>query len=556
MEFEQTKTTKTNTTNKPKKNETAVFLETDFSNEGLDFLNKQGMKLGLNASKLSPMEVKTIEHIYKSKKIDVVIEKSKDKYSDDIAYFYSERDDIYKLFDENNFVGELIRIGFRRAEAVKLFKEIWVNRFRKFDLLKELTERERKVYSKKMTFIDNSIQFKNKIIVYSKKHSKLQVINRNKDNPNKYPSINKMPYNIDLEKHTLNPIIEEYFMNIAGGDKKIKEFYLDVMATIFLPNNIVGRMFWFYGEGGLGKSEMMSWISRILGDHNVSSVEMDEWNVNNSNRGFKLHQIESKLLNIDDDYSKNMMKNTGRLKSAITSVNSATYDVKNHQPIAFKAKCKFFVGTNAIPVFHSADSGDLRRNIVIPFRAKFGKEYDFNKLDTFEIYENMINEMVKRAEIMANGKPHNKGVLEGRIPEEVRKMTSSIVDLKTLILNFLYGEWNTIHEHIEANDYETNDFIFKKGQDKNTSFYIDMSVFVGQFNKYLKEIGEVDSKNKGNYDIKTIKKEFEKQDWTYLQQFKPQDVNGKTRRVIKIKYGNLFDCIEEVKLREEEVGSK
>tara|TARA_R110002012_G_scaffold233429_2_gene406620 strand:+ start:1104 stop:1523 length:420 start_codon:yes stop_codon:yes gene_type:complete len=138
-----------------------------------------------------------------------------------------------------------------------------------------------------------------------------------------------------------------------------------MLASVFLPNELVSKLFYIYGIGGKGKSDFIRGvINPLVGYDNVSNVKIDFFDERKSNKEFRLGDINGKLVNLDDDFSGMKLINTGNIKSVVTGKADFQADIKGEKPITFKPNCKIFINTNKKPEFANFDSGDRRRTDI------------------------------------------------------------------------------------------------------------------------------------------------------------------------------------------------
>lgn len=175
-----------------------------------------------------------------------------------------------------------------------------------------------------------------------------------------------------------NPAAESELMDstldkIACHDSNIRNLLEECIGSCLYRSNTLGggKAFILTGEGANGKSTFIYIIQKVLGEENISALDVKE-----VNERFKNAELFGKLANIGDDISTDYIPDVGVLKKLITGERIGGIERKGQDPFEFNNYSKFIFSANDIPRMGGAkDSKPLRRRfIIIPFNAVFSPE--------------------------------------------------------------------------------------------------------------------------------------------------------------------------------------
>ena len=130
---------------------------------------------------------------------------------------------------------------------------------------------------------------------------------------------------------------------------------------------LVGRAAGEGGEASNGKSSYLSVIRQIIGDRNVSSLDMATLG-----QRFQSQRIVGKLANIGDDIPNGFLKGDelSTFKKAVTG-DRLYCDVKGADGFEFDPTALLVFSMNQVPRLGDVSEGTLRRMQLVPFRARF-----------------------------------------------------------------------------------------------------------------------------------------------------------------------------------------
>ena len=123
------------------------------------------------------------------------------------------------------------------------------------------------------------------------------------------------PYSIDIE---YDPncesvqVVDDYINHLTDNEPEYREFLLEILAHPLIVNKefkrLMGRFFFFVGDGGNGKGTLLTIIRKILNDKNCSSLDIDKMTDERY-----LASMISKLVNLGDDIQDKPI-NTEKMK--------------------------------------------------------------------------------------------------------------------------------------------------------------------------------------------------------------------------------------------------
>lgn len=179
---------------------------------------------------------------------------------------------------------------------------------------------------------------------------------------------NKIPWDYDptayceLTDHTLD--------KMACEDPEIRNLMEEMIGYTFYRRNELGKAFVLTGEKSNGKSTFLDMIKTMLGNQNVSSLDLGELG-----ERFKTAELFGKLANIGDDIEDDFVKSTGVFKKLVTG-DALNVERKGKDPFDFSNYSKLLFSANNIPRLGKGRGAAAitRRLIIIPFNAKFSKD--------------------------------------------------------------------------------------------------------------------------------------------------------------------------------------
>lgn len=199
---------------------------------------------------------------------------------------------------------------------------------------------------------------------------------------------NKIDYNYNPQAKS--EIVDKTLDKLACGDKEIRALLEEAIGYCFFRRNELRKCFILTGDKRNGKSTYLSIIETILGENNISSLDLKELD-----KQFKTAELFGKLANIGDDIGDEFIPNPAIFKKLVSG-NSITVERKGKDPFKFCNYSKLLFSANDIPRIKDKSGAVKDRLIIIPFEVTFNKsdpDYDpyiKDKLTTPEAIEYFI----------------------------------------------------------------------------------------------------------------------------------------------------------------------
>lgn len=191
---------------------------------------------------------------------------------------------------------------------------------------------------------------------------------------------NMIPWEYDPEAY--NELADKTLDKLACNDKQVRSLLEEIIGYCFFRRNELRKAFVLTGEKANGKSTFLDLIIEILGDENVSSLDLGELGDR-----FKTAELFGKLANIGDDIGDEFISDTSTFKKLVTG-DRINVEKKGQDPFDFNNYSKLIFSANEIPrLGRGRDSAALlSRIIIIPFNARFSKsDPDFDPFIKYKL---------------------------------------------------------------------------------------------------------------------------------------------------------------------------
>lgn len=232
-----------------------------------------------------------------------------------------------------------------------------------------LKQQQRKeVLSFMMAYIDentsvssaNYIAFKNGI--YDLSTDNLEGFSQDKIMTNKI--------NWDYNPNAYSELIDNVLNDLSCDDKKVRLLLEEVIGYTFYRRNELRKAFMLKGKRHNGKSTFIDMIAYLLGEDNISSLDL-----NDLSHEYKAAGLFGKLANLGDDIEDEFIPSAGIFKKVVSG-DRMNANVKFAAPIEFNPYCKLIFSGNTIPRLGRGRDSDaiLDRLIIVPFNASFNKD--------------------------------------------------------------------------------------------------------------------------------------------------------------------------------------
>ena len=242
------------------------------------------------------------------------------------------------------------------------------------------------------------IQFKNVLVDIK--------TGRNYESTPKYFCTNPIPWTIG--KETATPNIDIIFEEWVG--KEYVQTLKEIAAYCMLSDYPIHRIFCFLGSGRNGKSKYLQLIERILGEDNVTSVDLDTL----MQSRFEMFNLYKKLAVQMGETNFTTMSRTATLKK-LTGQDKISFEAKNKDPIADVNYAKLLVSTNNLPDTEDKTDGFFRRWVCIDFPNEFAEGKEVLDRIPEEEYNNFCTAAVEiLSDLLKKGSFTNEGTIAER----------------------------------------------------------------------------------------------------------------------------------------------
>lgn len=200
---------------------------------------------------------------------------------------------------------------------------------------------------------------------------------------------NKIRWKYNSEAYS--ELADKTLNKIACNDPQIRALLEEAIGYCFYRRNELGKAFILTGDKSNGKSTFLSMVQCLLGDENISSLDLKELGDR-----FKTAEMFGKLANIGDDIGDEFIANPAIFKKLVTG-ERVSAERKGQNPFEFNNYSKLLFSANNIPRIKDKTGAVQRRLTIIPFDARFSADDpDFNPyikhlLKTDEVMEYLIN---------------------------------------------------------------------------------------------------------------------------------------------------------------------
>ena len=165
---------------------------------------------------------------------------------------------------------------------------------------------------------------------------------------------------------------DNWLTEALGGDAELVKVCYEVIGSIFHKGSVsMQRGVLMVGEGGTGKSMLLSLIEKMIGQKNLCARSWYQF----GDSEFAFGDLFGKALAMDSDILVEKPI-SGAVKPAVTG-NILTCNQKHIQPFDFKPFATWIGGINKFPKTRDKTWGFFRRWIVIPWNKNYETNSQF-----------------------------------------------------------------------------------------------------------------------------------------------------------------------------------
>lgn len=280
----------------------------------------------------------------------------------------------------------------------------------------------------------------------------------------KFKNLISTNYNPDAYSEVVDSTLD----NIACGDKDIRTLILEMIGYCLYRRNELGKAFIFVGSGSNGKSTLITMIRSLLGDENVSSLDIKDLS-----KEFKLSMLYGKLANLGDDISSGFIDDSSEFKKLITG-ETMSAQRKFQDPFDFKNYSKFIFSANKLPKTNDKSHGFYRRFCPIPLNARFdvkNKGFDLfiiDRLTSPEALEYLLKLAIENLHNVLNNRKFTEPISVLELKQSYRLQNNNVMQFydetnlvimdNTLKSYYLkYQSWciETGHKHCSKSEFKS-----------------------------------------------------------------------------------------------------
>ncbi len=230
-----------------------------------------------------------------------------------------------------------------------------------------------------------------------------------------------IPHNIGMSYET--PTIDRLFTDWLGDKKDI---LYEIAAYCLLDAYPIHRMFILFGGGRNGKGQFMEFLTRLVGENNTTSTELDLL-IKSRFEAAKLYKKKLALIG-ETDFSA--IKDTAKIKK-ITGYDKIGGEFKQKKPFDFNNTAKIVIATNSIPETLDKTDAFFSRCIIVEFKNRFDISIPVIDLIPEKEYENFIKNQVEHTlpALLARGVFKDEGTIEEKA-EKYEKLSNPFSNFK------------------------------------------------------------------------------------------------------------------------------
>ena len=181
---------------------------------------------------------------------------------------------------------------------------------------------------------------------------------------------NKIPWNYNPDAYS--ELADRTLNKLACDDENIRALLEECIGYCFYRRNELGKAFILTGDKSNGKSTFLDCMKSILGDQNISALDLKELGDR-----FNTAMMFGKLANIGDDIGDDFLQGSQvSIFKKIVTGNRIKAERKGQDPFEFNPYIKLLFSANDIPRMKDKTGAVLRRLVIIPFNAAFSKDSD------------------------------------------------------------------------------------------------------------------------------------------------------------------------------------
>nr|DAP78057.1 MAG TPA: dsDNA helicase [Caudoviricetes sp.] len=186
---------------------------------------------------------------------------------------------------------------------------------------------------------------------------------------------NQIPWDYNPEAYS--ELADDTLDKLACGDPAVRSLLEECIGYCFYRANDYKKSFMLTGKGNNGKSTFLDCVKAILGDGNISALDLKELGDR-----FSTSMMFGKLANIGDDIGDDFLQGSQvAIFKKVVSGNRIKAERKGQDPFEFNPYVKLLFSANDIPRMKDKTGAVLNRLVIIPFNARFTKYLPSGEID-------------------------------------------------------------------------------------------------------------------------------------------------------------------------------
>ena len=186
---------------------------------------------------------------------------------------------------------------------------------------------------------------------------------------------NQIPW--DYNPDAYSELADSTLNKLACDDAAIRALLEECIGYCFYRANDYKKSFMLTGKGNNGKSTFLDCVKAILGDRNISALDLKELGDR-----FSTSMMFGKLANIGDDIGDDFLQGSQvSVFKKVVSGNRIKAERKGQDPFEFNPYVKLLFSANDIPRMKDKTGAVLNRLVIIPFNARFTKYLPSGEID-------------------------------------------------------------------------------------------------------------------------------------------------------------------------------
>lgn len=191
---------------------------------------------------------------------------------------------------------------------------------------------------------------------------------------------NKINWNFNPDAYS--ELVDTTLNKLSCNDNSIRALLEEAIGYSFFRRNELRKSFFLKGGKHNGKSTFLDMLQNLLGDENVSNLDLNQL----SDR-FSTSSMMNTLANIGDDIADDYISNTATFKK-IVSGDRIKGERKGKDEFFFNPYCKLYLSANSLPKMKDRTGAVIDRLVIIPFNASFSRnDADFNPYIKYQLRE-------------------------------------------------------------------------------------------------------------------------------------------------------------------------